>query len=605
MASEQGSLSRSPVTLPAQMSSPDADRCAKDTDGDGSNEVNEDEASRQELLTENWPTLSSSSWRQDSPSPKNKTSTVDDDVRRCWICMEDETEDTPESSPWRAPCPCALKAHEECLLDWISEIRTPAGGPQQGRSKKILCPQCKSEIRVERARSRLVSLASRGNKFMDRLWTPGIIGVLSGSLLTTCMVYGLGTVYTIFGPEDAAQILGVLDHRAYRSLEILGFDLGHVARVLFPYGWFTSHNHWRLSIGLPLIPIALITSRIREATWLFVAFPVLFLGTTEQFKEWASQDEILPLNSAATFVLLPFIRSIYNQAYTELFGRMETRWNKALRPRGGDGAEDLADAPPTVDHHHHHHHDHVNFHDDSDTNSEASDNDGQVGEIVMDIPLPNLNLFGGPDSDDEDEDNRSDASSRASLPDLARPPDLNVGGGGVQLDLPGGGADDAFFAGLGDPDNANHVGDHGPHVIEPAFVQAPMQGGEAAEHWTGIVFGNIDVATNVMFGALFFPAAAVATGSLLNLLVPPSRLPANSLLARTGLVHVRWGRSVLGGCIFVVAKDMWCLWVKWTMVGLHLQRKVVDWDAEREKERENRRRKKRVGRPWWRMRGLL
>ena len=48
------------------------------------------------------------------------------DVKKCWICFSDETEDTPQTSQWRSPCPCALVAHEECLLDWIADLESPS-----------------------------------------------------------------------------------------------------------------------------------------------------------------------------------------------------------------------------------------------------------------------------------------------------------------------------------------------------------------------------------------------------------------------------------------------------------------------------------------------
>src|SRR5580658_9218271 len=39
------------------------------------------------------------------------------EVRRCWVCMDDETDDS-ENNVWRSPCPCSLTAHEKCLLEW-------------------------------------------------------------------------------------------------------------------------------------------------------------------------------------------------------------------------------------------------------------------------------------------------------------------------------------------------------------------------------------------------------------------------------------------------------------------------------------------------------
>ena len=45
--------------------------------------------------------------------------------RRCWICLQDESEDITHTSEWRSPCKCKLQAHEECLLEWIADLETP------------------------------------------------------------------------------------------------------------------------------------------------------------------------------------------------------------------------------------------------------------------------------------------------------------------------------------------------------------------------------------------------------------------------------------------------------------------------------------------------
>lgn len=72
--------------------------------------------------------------------------------RRCWICQLDDTEDTPESTAWRKPCPCSLEAHDECLLEWISAEEAPKKG-ELAHSKRIKCPQCSHEIMLERPRN--------------------------------------------------------------------------------------------------------------------------------------------------------------------------------------------------------------------------------------------------------------------------------------------------------------------------------------------------------------------------------------------------------------------------------------------------------------------
>jgi len=46
--------------------------------------------------------------------------------RKCWICLAEEDERTPDGSPvnpsrWSKACACSLDAHESCLITWISQ----------------------------------------------------------------------------------------------------------------------------------------------------------------------------------------------------------------------------------------------------------------------------------------------------------------------------------------------------------------------------------------------------------------------------------------------------------------------------------------------------
>jgi len=51
----------------------------------------------------------------------------------------------------------------------------------------------------------------------------------------------------------------------------------------------------------------------------------------------------------------------------------------------------------------------------------------------------------------------------------------------------------------------------------------------------------------------------------------------------TGLLQTRWGRSVVGGCLFVVIKDMVRVYCRWRMAVSFRERKVLDYDRKRGK----------------------
>lgn len=60
-----------------------------------------------------------------------------------------------------------------------------------------------------------------------------------------------------------------------------------------------------------------------------------------------------------------------------------------------------------------------------------------------------------------------------------------------------------------------------------------------------------------MMGALFFPAVSSVMGDALKLALP------SLWLRQRGLLQHKWGRSIIGGCLFVVLKDVVLLYCKW------------------------------------------
>ena len=93
--------------------------------------------------------------RKQQSRPRIRTADSNNEPRKCWICFADETEDTPTSSEWRSPCPCALTAHESCLLDWVADLENSQNRKSSG-PPKIECPQCKAKITIARPRSLVV-----------------------------------------------------------------------------------------------------------------------------------------------------------------------------------------------------------------------------------------------------------------------------------------------------------------------------------------------------------------------------------------------------------------------------------------------------------------
>lgn len=87
-----------------------------------------------------------------------------------------------------------------------------------------------------------------------------------------------------------------------------------------------------------------------------------------------------------------------------------------------------------------------------------------------------------------------------------------------------------------------------------------------------------DVGTTVM-GALAFPAISSLMGEIIKATLP---LKWRGKLGG-GLLNEKWGRSVVGGCLFVVLKDVVTLYCKWRKAQDFGKRKVMDYVVKKGK----------------------
>ena len=139
-----------------------------------------------------------------------------------------------------------------------------------------------------------------------------------------------------------------------------------------------------------------------------------------------------------------------------------------------------------------------------------------------------------------------------------------------------------------------------PNVpMEPA---APRR--QRARRERNLAFSTTSLADTIL-GALIFPSIAAAVGELLrhtlpaSWVTPPSGTPATSWLGGwikatskpgssgkpTGFLQTRWGRSLVGGCLFVGFKDAVLLYVRWKMAQNHRRRRIMDYDDKGKKKR--------------------
>lgn len=92
------------------------------------------------------------------------------------------------------------------------------------------------------------------------------------------------------------------------------------------------------------------------------------------------------------------------------------------------------------------------------------------------------------------------------------------------------------------------------------------------------------VASTVM-GALFFPAISSIMGDLLKIALPAKWVtkqpPRWGVKVSGGLLKEKWGRSIIGGCLFVVLKDAVTLYCKWKKARDFGKKRVLDYVGER------------------------
>jgi hypothetical protein len=475
----------------------------------------------------------------------------DSDIKKCWICFSDSNEDTPETSPWRDPCPCALVAHEECLLDWIADAentkntRNRSFGPPQ-----ITCPQCKSEIKLARPRNYIVDVTRGLERLGTRLVWPGALSLLSGLIIQGNFALGVHTIYRIFGAQDGYRILQPLLRQMVTPP--LDFDLPpRVIASTILYKIAQHARHWRLYIGVPLITPLLVLSRTSLADSVLPALPVLFLATQAHSSGEPLDFTAWPPSASMAFAVLPYLRSAYNAYFERVWAKKEQQWIREIQPRSGsqDG-----------------------------TGDQAEGNAGQAAAPADDDNMFEVRIDGGIWEDWEG-GNGNDEAQAPNVPE---------------------GAEDAAAA---PPPN---IADNRP--AQPAGAQAQAQP-QVQQNERRLSFSTTTVAETVL-GALAFPTLAELSGEVLRLALPMSwTMPdaasagasvaaggflgalglrgtsygSTALRSGRGLLQEKWGRSLVGGCLFVVLKDAVMLYVRWRSARMHRERRVLDFQRKKTK----------------------
>jgi hypothetical protein len=378
---------------------------------------------------------------------------------------------------------------------------------------------------------------------------PTALGGTIGCVYSGLLVYGLQSMQFVFGYDEMQTILArnqrpATDSRSW--LKTVHRIVGSMD-LFFPGPNF--QGNLKLFIGLPLIAPALIILRTKMSDQAFalllplVCFPFhppKYLANTNQYFVSDPKNRIIhwPPSPALTFATVPYLRTAYAELYRYTFGDLEKKWEQAVqrKPREGETAEQIAAA-------------------------QAQEDREEGGRAIFELEIVH----------EEFEDEAFQPQPGVQ--------DVNPG----REEAPAGAAVRAAARDRpAAPQNPN----------EPA---RPENRNQNRGGWE--IQGNVTSSANIastVIGALFFPAISRLMGDILALTLPSRLVDPNfgsqtalGIFGRTGkvtskgLLKEKWGRSLVGGCLFVVLKDAVVLYCKWKKARDFGKRRVVDWEGRR------------------------
>lgn len=292
-----------------------------------------------------------------------------------------------------------------------------------------------------------------------------------------------------------------------------------------------------------------------------------------------------PPSPAWVMTALPWVSFSYNRIYFDLFGAYERRLNKALRGRGlpnenGPVAEDNDGDMPQAD---------------VGAENGAAPEPEDEGYFAQALRLGNavLNMMGdenndegivaeielqiGPEDDEQqvvqelqneiDELNEIAAGNRVA-PEVAVVEDEQTED--PQQPEQAEGDDDAA-----EPPPAIRIE---PRAQAPAAQNVNNDNNQLApEEPIREARGTSTTLTDLVNGvvsALTFPLVCWASGEVLRHTLPITWVTRPSAREATGLLQEQWGRSLVGGAVFIVARDMVNLYSKHRQVEVRKHRRV-------------------------------
>lgn len=287
------------------------------------------------------------------------------------------------------------------------------------------------------------------------------------------------------------------------------------------------NSKWAL--GLPFIPLALIAARTRYADNLLPILPIFYFASTGPQRG----GPLWPPSASMTVAILPYIRAAYNEFYDRVCAPREKAWIKQIQPRAGDHGGNEEQEP-----------------------NQEQENEFQDGmDIGLDLQVEIV-------EEGEEHGHRQPAGN---APEEERG-QANQG-------------QDRFHnqdQNQNQPAEANQA-----RLLHRHQHQHQNQNGVQ-----GLVLNNFLSLPQTIVGALVFPSISAAMGALLQVALPRSWTTQPGRWDRypAGFLQSRFGRSIVGGCLFVVLKDTLMLYSRYKLAQDHKKRRVIDYDAKKGKK---------------------
>ncbi|KAF6239104.1 hypothetical protein HO173_002976 [Letharia columbiana] len=292
----------------------------------------------------------------------------------------------------------------------------------------------------------------------------------------------------------------------------------------------------RWALGLPFIPLALIAARTRYADNLLPILPIFYFASTGPQRD----GPLWPPSASMTVAILPYIRAAYNEFYDRVCAPREKAWIKQIQPRAGDHEGD----------------------EEHEQNQEQANEFEDGMDIGLDLQVEIV----------EEEEGHEEGQPAGNAPEEEQGP-ANQGQDRVQDQNPN----------QNRPAEGNQA--HVPNVQRRLHHHQHQHQHQNQNGVQGLVLNFFSLPQTIM-GALLFPSISAAMGALLQVALPRSWTTPPGRWDRypAGFLQSRFGRSIVGGCLFVVLKDTLMLYSRYRLAQDHKRRRVVDYDAKKGKK---------------------